>query len=83
MNASSEGRYFSDFHLNKQCNEHDYRDKLGNFSNLAKIHDWRLEYFFFGILSPWKLSVAMETTILIQFAPKPNAVNFQSNDDSH
>ena len=44
--ASSEGRYFSDFYLNKQCNEQDYRDKPGKFSNLAKIHGWRLEYMF-------------------------------------
>ena len=29
----------------------------------------------FPIVSLWDLSVAMETTILIQSAPKPNAIN--------
>ena len=32
-------------------------------------------FLVFPIVSLWDLSVAMETTILIQSAPKPNAIN--------
>ena len=32
-------------------------------------------FLVFPIVSLWHLSVAMETTILIQSAPKPNAIN--------
>ena len=32
-------------------------------------------FLVFIIVSLWDLSVAMETTILIQSAPKPNAIN--------
>ena len=32
-------------------------------------------FFVFPIVSLWELSVAMETTILIHSAPKPDAVN--------
>ena len=32
-------------------------------------------FLVFLIVSLWDLSVAMETTILIQSAPKPNAIN--------
>ena len=32
-------------------------------------------FLIFPIVSLWDLSVAMETTILIQSAPKPNAIN--------
>ena len=32
-------------------------------------------FLVFTIVSLWDLSVAMETTILIQSAPKPNAIN--------
>ena len=38
---------------------------------------FREDFFFsfFPIVSLWDLSVAMETTVLIQSAPKPNALN--------
>ena len=37
---------------------------------------FRRRFFYaFPIVSLWELSVAIETTILIQSAPKPNAVN--------
>ena len=32
-------------------------------------------FLVFPVVSLWDLSVAMETTILIQSAPKPNAIN--------
>ena len=35
-------------------------------------------FLVFPIVSLWDLSVAMETTILIQSAPKPNAINPQT-----
>ena len=35
-------------------------------------------FLVFPIVSLWDLSVAMETTILIQSAPKPNAINAQT-----
>ena len=36
---------------------------------------FREEVLVFPIVSLWELSVAMETTILIQSAQKPNAIN--------
>ena len=72
MNASSE--------INSATNRTTGINR-GTFQNLLKFTVGDLNIFFF--LSPWKLSVAMETPILIQFVSKPNAVNLQSNDDSH
>ena len=75
MNASSE--------INSATNRTTGINR-GTFQILLKFTVGDLNFFcFFFFVSPWELSVAMETTILIQFVSKPNAVNLQSNDDSH
>ena len=58
---------------------------IQNIEALAGPCGFREEdiFSFFPIVSVWELSVAMETTILIQSATKPDAINPQPNDDSH
>ena len=59
--------------LMKGTTKHRY---IQNIEALGLVVLKKKKFFYvFPILSLWELSVAMETTILIQSAPKPNAVN--------
>ena len=48
---------------------------IQNIEALGLVISEKIFFMFFPIVSLWELSVAMETTILIQSVPKPNAVN--------
>ena len=64
----------------------DYLTLLHTKYKSSRPHGFREEDFLcFPIVSQWELSVAMETTVLIQSALKPNAVNppTEPNDGSH
>ena len=60
-----------------------YVEDIRNIKAVGLVVSDKKIVLVFPIVSLWDLSVAMETTILIQSAPKPNAINPQPNYGSH
>ena len=56
----------------EDINSHCY---IPNIKAVGLVVSEKKIFLVFPIVSLWDLSVAMETTILIQSAPKPNAIN--------